>query len=81
MTKYRRMSWAQHVARMKEKHICRGNLKEKNNLETRCRWEDNINMDPTYMVMHGLDSSGSVQGQVARSFEHSNEHFIKISEI
>jgi hypothetical protein len=40
----------------------------------RHRWEDNIRMDLQAMVgRHGLDSSGSGQGPVAGSCEHSNE--------
>jgi hypothetical protein len=51
------------------------NLKGRDHLEERQRWEDSIKMylKNNEVRSSGLDSSGSGQGPVAGSCEHSNE--------
>ena len=47
--KSRRMKWVGHVARMGDRRVhigfWWGNLRERDHLLTRHRWEDNINID------------------------------------
>jgi hypothetical protein len=59
--KSRRMRWAGHVAHMwggggeGAIGLGRGNLRERDHLEDRCRWEVNIKLDPQEMECRGMD--------------------------
>jgi len=51
-----------------------GNLRVEPLGRPRCRWKDNINMDlQKWEGEHGLDSSGSGQGQVVGLCKRGNE--------
>jgi hypothetical protein len=75
----RRMKWAGHVARMGEgRNVYRvlvGKPEGKRPLvRPRHRWQDGIKMDLRKIGWGcGVDSSGSVQEQLAGSFEYSDE--------
>jgi hypothetical protein len=57
-----------------QRGLWRRNLRETTTYKTRCRWEDKIKMYLQEMEWgHGLDQSGSEQGQVVGSSVCDNE--------
>jgi hypothetical protein len=78
--KSRRMRYAGYVAHMEDRRdayrVLVGKPEGKRPLgRLRCRWEDNIKMDLQEVGWgwHGLNSSGSGEGQVVGSSECDNE--------
>ena len=79
MIKSIRLRWAEHVAskgkRRDAYRVLVGKPYGRRPLERpSCRWEGNIKMIHREVLWgHGLDRSGSEQGQVAGCYEYGNE--------